>query len=149
MSGSEQGERPSEIVSARCDGSDPEKAGELGARDTSSSNDCESRRSNGAEYYGDESFFRLAGFVFRFTACAGPDFQDFRRRDPFGIWQVGGRYECPSQWDRKENAEYPPAQANKKRLPEGEFSPPSNNDESGKNKDDRRKCAGRGRNCLD
>src|SRR5438045_8990723 len=97
MSRSEQSERPGEIVSARCDASNPEKAGELTACDTSCSNDRESRRGNGSKYHGDESFFCFAGVVGRFAPRASSNFQNFRRGDAFGIREIGGRYEVPSQ----------------------------------------------------
>ncbi len=121
-----------------CSGGDPRRR-----------QDGEPRRGDRAEDHGDEAFSRFARLVLRFAARAGSDFQHFGRRDAFGIGQVGVRYQRASERDREQHAEHAAAQADEKRLPEGESRPPADDHETRQHEDDRRERAGRGRDGLD
>ena len=65
-----------------------------------------------------------------FAARAGADLQHFRRRDPFGVGQIGVRDQRAAQRNREQHAEHAAAHADQERLPEREAGPPADDHES-------------------
>src|SRR5206468_1649344 len=96
-----------------------------------------------------ESFSRFPSLVLRLAASSRSDSQNFGGRDAFRVRQVRRRHQRPSQRNREQHPEHAAAQANEKRLPEWESSPPADDHQSRQNEDDRRKSARGGGDRLD
>src|SRR6185437_15145488 len=144
LTGTEQRERPRDVVSSRRSRSESNDTGELAGYDPRSAHDGETGRRDGAKHDSGEPFPCLARIVLRLAARARSHLQHFGCRDTFGIWQVGVRHQSAPERNGEYHAKYAAAKADEERFPEWKASPPANDHQCRQDEDDGRERAGRG-----